>query len=531
MASPFREFLGHGSLLVEGTPRPPLPPSLPPLFTPFPRSRDIESSEEEEEEGLDVMDTRGIMLDDKSSPVKLLGEQSRAHSLSMLEDPPPILPSSSPPPLDGLSPPPTPPHMPPPPTSPLPLSTPSISPLDPITPRRALDEAFKLLDESMLDSTWDPSLREPTPVAKPAHNMAAHEDAIEALYSKVDKLSRKAKGDGSLQSQSDTTTAGTWSEGLGRPGHATEKQPSSGDVTSTLDAHNAAVELLYSRVNKSSIKRTAPSDEEGPLHNPPDTGSDEDVSEPGYATVGRAFPRVRRADPATVEQVDTEGVAGKPSPGAKHTGSCDDVAEPTYSTVKDVSLGTKHAEPTVNDDERLPGYSTVLRTTHGGPAKHASASSTDEDAFMEPPGYSRVGNATSVPKSNTWDKDQSRKTSDGGSGVLMRTEKDVHRKTSSANDVSGACSAQVEFPERFSSPALNMAQESGGSMSLPSQPSPPSPPLQLGGKPFEPVFDEDWTHVTSVSKLQVGVEGKGRGGGEGMQGRGDGGEGRWREGR
>ena len=39
----------------------------------------------------------------------------------------------------------------------------------------------------------------------------------------------------------------------------------------------------------------------------------------------------------------------------------------------------------------------------------------------------------------------------------------------------------MEFPERLSSPALNEEQEGR-----------PHPPTKLGGKPFEPVFDDDW---------------------------------------
>ena len=557
--------------MVQATPRPPLPPSLPPLFTPFQRPGNDESNEEEdeeekeeEEEEVYAIDTRRIILEDDtmdntSSPEKISGANTGPHSMAMPEDHSPILPSSSPPPLDDASPPPTPPHVPPPPTSPSPPPPPPRAPpMDPITPRRALDEAFKLLDESMLDSTWDPSLRVLTPPA--AEHATAHAATVEPLYSKVNKPSRNANSSSSVQYQSgdelrgasmvDTATptaVKTWPEDLGKPGLAVVKQPPSGEVksTSSTTTHpDADIESLYSRVNKGSVGSKPSAVDKGhgapgPLagctdetsagyatvkkpsagHTPAESDTDEDESEPGYTTVVRESPREKKVVPAAGEKVDMAR-AGRPSlesrqagfpedieePGystvtdiykdTKQAGSRMDVEEPGYSTVKDIDLRTKNAHSMDDDEEdKLPGYATVLRASHGGP-RHAPAMM---DGGALEPANSRV---TSVPKSSTWDRDsmeQSRMT-DGVGGALLRTEKDVRRKTSSANDVSDACQALVEFPERLSSPALHVSQEREGSGPL------PPPPAQLGGKPFEPVFDEDWSRVrevTSMSKLQV----------------------------
>ena len=341
------------------------------------------------------------------------------------------------------------------------------------------------------------------------------------------------------------TAVKTWPEDLDKPGLAVVKQPPSGEVKSTSlsTTHpDAAIESLYSRVNKGSVGSKPSAVDKGlgaPLagrtdetsagyatvkkpsagHTPAESDTDEDESEPGYTTVVRESPRVKKVVPAAGEKVDMAR-AGRPSlesrqagfpedieePGystvtdiykdTKQAGSRMDVEEPGYSTVKDIDLRTKNAHSMDDDDEdKLPGYATVLRASHGGP-RHAPAMM---DGGALEPANSRV---TSVPKSSTWDRDsmeQSRMT-DGVGGALLRTEKDVRRKTSSANDVSDACQALVEFPERLSSPALHVSQEREGSGPL------PPPPAQLGGKPFEPVFDEDWSRVrevTSMSKLQV----------------------------
>ena len=371
--------------------------------------------------------------------------------------------------------------------------------MDPITPRRALDEAFKMLDESLLDSTCDSlspgEMSSSVIVAQHHSDSVLDGDDAAPLYATVNKPSLKAK--------------------LAAPSVGKVEGPGSSRVNDPLTAESAvgggSEQPLYATVNKAmhaavlgtevgprGVHWSEPSGgssivsgmgEEGMKKNPLslETGqhasrSQQEVAVPSYAKVQKRPPQGTVATKGAVdEDLEEAGyatVSKPPSTKSKPTssGTEKDLVEPGYSVITKSYLEPEYLAVKKASNETKPTISAL-----------------DDDPVG--PGYSRVG-LTSVPKSNTWDKDAMKK----GSTTLLGAEGDVRRKTSSANDVSDACYAEVKFPERISSPVLNTGEESGGL-------KPPVLPPRLGGKPFEPVFDDDWTRVcdneTSIAKLQA----------------------------